>query len=580
MDFYRIDLPDEAATQALGKALSPCVQAGFVMHMLGDLGAGKTTLTRALLRALGVTGTLRSPSYALLEPYELPQLDGGILHHFDFYRLEGTPLAWKDAGFEAAFEAPHAAIVEWPQYAHGLPLPDIQIQLLHDGNQRVAQLSTPIDHALLHASWSIEFKRSTMNRRSLTLALATMGISGIPQFAWAQTAKLLAFRTWVAPESLRLTLEYKGVLLADSFLTEEGAPRLVIDIQGLAWSNEVQAQLNQVLAKNPLVERIRAAINPQNGALRCVLDLKRSVVADVVTVAAAGTYQERLLIDLYPAHTDLLSQWLDRQQQADAQSVKVVAAPAVPKPVNPVVLETQPLPQLGNAPVVQKAGSKPIKTIAIDAGHGGEDPGAIGPAGTKEKDVVLSMALQLADRLRSKLGWNVVLTRDGDYFVPLGDRVKKARAANADLFVSIHADAFFTPNARGASVYALSEKGASSAAAKWMASKENNADTIGGLNLGKKDKLLSSVMLDMSTTAQIRSSLALGKRMVRQLGVVAHLHKQQVEQASFAVLKAPDITSLLIETAFISHPEEEQSLTDPAHQAKLVAAMSKAIATI
>jgi N-acetylmuramoyl-L-alanine amidase len=424
-----------------------------------------------------------------------------------------------------------------------------------------------------------------MNRREVTLGLAAMGLSGIPRFVWAQTAKLLAFRTWIAPESLRLTLEYKGVLLVDSFLTEEGAARLVIDIQGLAWSNEVQAQLNQILAKNPLVERIRAAINPQNGAVRCVLDLKRAVVADVVTVAAAGSYQERLLIDIYPAHTDLLSQWLDRQQQADALSNKTVAAPlTVPKPVNPVVIETPALPTssatASTGAATPKTSSKPIKTIAIDAGHGGEDPGAIGPAGTKEKDVVLSMALQLAERLRSKLGWNVVLTRDGDYFVPLGERVKKARAANADLLVSIHADAFFTPTARGASVYALSEKGASSAAAKWMASKENNADTIGGLNLGKKDKLLSSVMLDMSTSAQIRSSLALGKRMVRQLGGVAHLHKQHVEQASFAVLKAPDITSLLIETAFISHPDEEQSLTDPAHQAKLVAAMSKAIATI
>jgi tRNA threonylcarbamoyladenosine biosynthesis protein TsaE len=143
MDFYRLDLPDEAATQALGKALSPCVQAGFVMHLLGDLGAGKTTLTRALLRDLGVTGTLRSPSYALLEPYELPVLDGGILHHFDFYRLEDTPLAWKDAGFEAAFEAPHAAIIEWPQYAQGLPLPNLQVHLQHHDQARVALISAP-----------------------------------------------------------------------------------------------------------------------------------------------------------------------------------------------------------------------------------------------------------------------------------------------------------------------------------------------------------------------------------------------------------------------------------------------------
>jgi N-acetylmuramoyl-L-alanine amidase len=404
-----------------------------------------------------------------------------------------------------------------------------------------------------------------MIRRELILSLAALGIGGLSAPVLGQTAKMVAVRTWIAPDSVRLTIEYKGVVLTDSFLNEDGTPRLVVDIQGLAWSVDVQMQLNQSFANNPMVERVRAAINPQNGAVRCVFDLKRQVLADVNTAAATGNYQERLLIDIYPAQTDLLGQWLERQQQQGL-------------PVNKssdLVEKTQ----IKNKPPV-KLETQRIKTIAIDAGHGGEDPGAVGPAGTKEKDVVLSMALQLADRLRSKMNWNVVLTRDGDYFVPLGDRVKKARVANADLFVSIHADAFYTPNARGASVYALSEKGASSAAARWMAKQENNADTIGGLNLGKKDRLLSSVMLDMSTTAQIRSSLSLGKRMIRQLGGVAHLHKAQVEQASFAVLKAPDIPSLLIETAFISHPDEERALTDPSHQAKLVAAMSKAIATI
>jgi N-acetylmuramoyl-L-alanine amidase len=413
-----------------------------------------------------------------------------------------------------------------------------------------------------------------MNRRQLTLALASLGVGGLPSLVWAQTAKLLAFRSWVSPDALRLTIEFSGVALVDSFLTEDGAPRLVIDIQGLTWNNEVQAQLNQILPKNTMVERIRAAIHPQNNAVRCVLDLKQAAVADVSVVAEAGAYQQRLLMDIYPAQTDLVGKWLERQQQAGHASAD--------KPAPPVVIDTPKLPTQTSPSSVSKPNTtaKRFKTIAIDAGHGGEDPGAIGPAGTKEKDVVLSMALQLAQRLRSKMGWNVVLTRDGDYFVSLSDRVKKARAANADLFVSIHADAFFTPTARGASVYALSDKGASSAAAKWIANKENNADLVGGLNLGKTDKLLTSVMLDMSTTAQIKTSLNLGKRMVTQLSGVAHMHKKNVEQAGFAVLKAPDIPSLLIETAFISHPDEERALTDPAHQAKLVAAMSKAIATI
>jgi N-acetylmuramoyl-L-alanine amidase len=363
-----------------------------------------------------------------------------------------------------------------------------------------------------------------------------------------------------------------------------------------------------VLEKNTLVERVRAAIQPSipgTGAsmtVRAVFDLKRSAVAEVSTVPAVGNYQSRLLIDVYPAQTDLLGLWLARQNSThDKQTkpstsstaptiasvepkvvLKLDPIPApVPKPPEKSADKPSPLPTptLPAKPIAQ-ASKKRIRTIAIDAGHGGEDPGAIGPGGTYEKDVVLSMALQLANRLRSKLGWNVVLTREGDYFVPLAERVKKARAAQADLFVSLHADAFYTPTARGASVYALSEKGASSAAAKWIANKENNSDLVGGLNIGSKDKQLASVLLDLSTTAQIKSSLSLGKRMAAQLGGVVHMHKKNVEQAGFAVLKAPDIPSLLIETAFISHPDEERALTDPTHQAKLVAAMSKAIATI
>lgn len=404
-----------------------------------------------------------------------------------------------------------------------------------------------------------------MNRREWLSSLAAFGVAGFPEMVLSQTARLIAVRTWVAPESVRMTLEYKGVMLVDSFMTEEGAPRLVVDIQGIVWNGEAQSQLNQTFGMNPLVERVRAAVTSVNGAVRCVLDLKKKVSADVSTVSATGQYQERLLIDLYLAQTDLIEQWLDRQQRRSSLPEKSSPSSTVEAAENNVS---------------SKSSRKHFKTIAIDAGHGGEDPGAIGPAGTKEKDVVLSLTLQLAERLRQKLDWNVVLTRDGDYFVPLEDRVKKARAANADLLVSLHADAFFTPQARGASVYALSEKGASSAAARWIANKENKADTIGGLNLSKKDRLLSSVMLDMSTTAQIRSSLILGKQMVKQLGRVAHLHKKHVEQASFAVLKAPDIASLLIETAFISHPDEERALTDSGYQTKLVNAMSKAIATI
>ncbi len=216
--------------------------------------------------------------------------------------------------------------------------------------------------------------------------------------------------------------------------------------------------------------------------------------------------------------------------------------------------------------------------VALDPGHGGEDPGAIGPTGLREKDVVLDIALKLRDALNAQRGMRVMMTRDADFFVPLQERVRKARRVQADLFVSIHADAFFTPEARGASVFALSTRGASSAAARWMAQRENNADAVGGVNLASvRDRQLLQAMLDMSTTAQVKDSLKLGHEVLSRIGRVGRLHKRQVEQAGFAVLKAPDIPSILIETAFISNPEEEAKLRDKDYRAELVAAIGSGI---
>jgi N-acetylmuramoyl-L-alanine amidase len=211
--------------------------------------------------------------------------------------------------------------------------------------------------------------------------------------------------------------------------------------------------------------------------------------------------------------------------------------------------------------------------VAIDPGHGGEDPGASGPSGLREKDVVLQIAMQLRDRLNALPNMRAMMTRDADFFVPLHDRVKKARRVQADLFVSIHADAFMTPQARGASVFALSEGGASSAAARWMANRENAADAVGGINVNAKDASVMRALLDMSTTAQIRDSMKLGGEVLGQIGKVGKLHKGSVEQAGFAVLKAPDIPSILVESAFISNPEEESQLRDPQYQARLVEAL-------
>jgi N-acetylmuramoyl-L-alanine amidase len=216
-------------------------------------------------------------------------------------------------------------------------------------------------------------------------------------------------------------------------------------------------------------------------------------------------------------------------------------------------------------------------TIALDPGHGGEDPGAIGPSGTREKDIVLTIAKRLKAKLEQHPNMRVMLTRDGDYFVPLGVRVEKARKVEADLFVSIHADAFVRPSARGSSVFVLSEKGASSTAARWLANTQNQADLIGGANVATRDKQLASVLFDLSTTAQINDSMKVGKAVLSEIGGINRLHKNGVEQAGFAVLKAPDIPSILVETAFISNPEEEAKLRDHGYQDKLADAISNGI---
>jgi N-acetylmuramoyl-L-alanine amidase len=216
-------------------------------------------------------------------------------------------------------------------------------------------------------------------------------------------------------------------------------------------------------------------------------------------------------------------------------------------------------------------------TIALDPGHGGEDPGAVGRGGNYEKNVVLAIAQRLKAKIEQQPNMRVMLTRDGDYFVPLQVRVQKARKVQADLFVSIHADAFIEPTARGSSVFALSEKGASSTAARWLANKENAADLIGGINIRSKNQQLASVLLDLSTTAQINDSLKLAKHVLGEIGSINKLHKGQVEQAGFAVLKAPDMPSILVETAFISNPDEEAKLTDDKYQDEMAEALMRGI---
>jgi N-acetylmuramoyl-L-alanine amidase len=302
-----------------------------------------------------------------------------------------------------------------------------------------------------------------------------------------------------------------------------------------------------------------------------VFDLKEEINPQVFTLDPVGEYKHRLIFDLYPVNpVDPLAALIQSGQwpkdKADAGSPSI-PAPAESKPATP---ERQ---ARSDAPEDKPGTLTRMVTIALDPGHGGEDPGAIGRGGSYEKHVVLSIAKRLKAKIEAEPNMRVMLTRDGDYFVPLPVRVQKARQVQADLFVSIHADAFIEPTARGSSVFVLSEKGASSTAARWLASKENAADLIGGVNIRSQDKQLASVLLDLSTTAQINDSVKLAKAVLGEISGINRLHKPAVEHAGFAVLKAPDIPSILIETAFISNPEEEAKLTDERYQDQMANAI-------
>ncbi len=259
-----------------------------------------------------------------------------------------------------------------------------------------------------------------------------------------------------------------------------------------------------------------------------------------------------------------------RRKPGEAPSDRAVAKVAPPRPAAG--------PAEGDDGKTPNSGAHRLVIVALDPGHGGEDPGAIGPSGLYEKHVALAIAMKLRARINAQPGMRAMLTREADYFVPLHERVRKARRVQADLFVSIHADAFLNPQARGASVFALSEGGATSAAARWIANKENSSDLVGGVNVKSKDAQVMRAMLDMSTTAQIKDSLRLGRTVLGHLGKVGKLHKPRVEQAGFAVLKAPDIPSILVETGFISNPEEERKLQDEAYQNELADALATGIA--
>lgn len=421
----------------------------------------------------------------------------------------------------------------------------------------------------------------------------------------AHGAAIVAVRVWPAADYTRVTIESDNALAAKHFLAEN-PPRLVIDVDGLDLSPQLRDLVGQVRADDPFIAGVRVG-QYQPRVVRLVIDLKQAIKPQLFALAPVAAYRHRLVFDLYPTQEpDLLLALIQEREQAEQQAAQAVRdalgefigqvdRPAVASapapgassaaPPNPTVAAgsaSQPGPTRAATAASNPSAKSSRRTnrlviVAIDPGHGGEDPGAIGPSGLREKDVVLAIALQLRERLNAVPGMRAMLTRDADFFVPLQDRVRKARRVQADLFVSIHADAFFTPAARGASVFALSQGGATSAAARWMANRENLADAVGGINVKVKDTSVMHALLDMSTTAQIKDSLRLGTEVLGQIGRVGRLHKPRVEQAGFAVLKAPDIPSILVETAFISNPGEEAKLRDERYRMRLVEALCTGI---
>lgn len=410
-----------------------------------------------------------------------------------------------------------------------------------------------------------------------------------------QAANLVsAVRVWPAQDYTRITLE-AGTAFTYKMSYMQNPDRVVLDIDNIELNQTIKSLADKVQVSDPYIKQIRSA-NFQQG-VRLVVDLKAAAKPNAFTLTPTGAYKYRLVLDVYPALDPLMAM----VEELDASTTHAATLPVAPAELpaqTPPVASTEPLvaepsvaanatlaetapaategPVLKTWPVeIKKTGRQII--VAIDAGHGGEDPGALGASGSREKNITLMVAKKLKQQIDAEPNMRAVLTRDGDYFIPLHGRVVKARNMQADLFVSIHADAFTKQSARGSSVFALSERGATSASARYLAKKENESDLIGGVSLDDKDPILARTLLDLSQTATINDSLKLGKAVLGEIGEINTLHAKRVEQAAFAVLKSPDIPSILVETAFISNPEEERRLNDEAYQEQLCASILNGI---
>ena len=438
-----------------------------------------------------------------------------------------------------------------------------------------------------------------MNRRQALQLLAALVAGGTATLALA-APRVLAVRAWPGKTSTRITIESDSELRF--FVSSLSYPdRTVVDISDVQADAAFQKALETLKNDTGVLARARIGQYRPDTA-RLVLELKSRAETAAFALPPVGQYRHRLVIDLTPVDADdpialFLAKLAERELTLERAATEIatpppaveLARPAVPAkpatPAKPAVVAPPIAPPVAAAPAAPPkiATRAPLIThakpfvVVLDPGHGGEDPGAIGPAGTYEKDVVLAIARQTKALLEQDNRVIVFMTRDEDVFIPLGDRVKKARSVAADVFVSIHADAFTRPDARGSSVFALSERGASSAAAKWIADKENQSDLIGGVRLMGRDPMLAKMILEMSQSITNAESLKLGRGMIGELKPVNFMHKHAVEQAGFAVLRSPDVPSILIETAFISNPEEERKLASSSHQLKLARAIRSGV---
>lgn len=389
----------------------------------------------------------------------------------------------------------------------------------------------------------------------------------LPWSTPAVAAQIDNVRLWAAPDHSRLVFDLSEAAEANVFMLED-PDRLVIDLD----DSRLETELDSLDLDGSAISGVRSGV--RNGDdLRVVLDLDRAIEPRDFTLAPNDKYGHRLVVDLeYPGESAVEDpidpiEAMIREQEIAADRVQAKSRMEgldVDESAVDALQQAQPHP-------------KRDIIIAIDAGHGGEDPGAMGPAGTREKDVVLDIATRLQRRVNEAEGFKAVMIRDGDYYVGLRERTRIAREQKADFFVSIHADAFRSSQPRGSSVFALSQRGATSETAKWLAESENESDLIGGvdgnLSLDDKDEVLRGVLLDLTMTATLNDSLSIGDQVLGRLGQINRLHKSQVEQAGFMVLKSPDIPSLLVETGFISNPEEERRLVDSAYQKKMANAI-------